>query len=158
MCVDNIFTGFLHLFCSGVCFWFALKGKRHYTFRANGKDVCRKAWLAAHSISRTTWVNHVQFFNYLMCLLSCELPELSQQLSIKRHDFCYRPNCYEHRIDDYTLVWVSVWKWSLSVKGFTVYKRSSSVMVVMCQKEAERGGRWESQILSGQNLGLMVGC
>ena len=28
-----------------------LKGKRQYTFRANGKNVCRKAWLAAHSIS-----------------------------------------------------------------------------------------------------------
>ncbi|XP_078346095.1 uncharacterized protein LOC144631526 isoform X2 [Oculina patagonica] len=31
------------------------QGKRHYTFRANGKEVCRKAWLAAHSISRTTF-------------------------------------------------------------------------------------------------------
>lgn len=38
---------------------FHRNGRRHYSFRVNGKDVCRTAWLRANSVSATTWVKIV---------------------------------------------------------------------------------------------------
>ena len=33
---------------------YCVKGKRYYTFRVNGKQVCRTAWLKANSVSAST--------------------------------------------------------------------------------------------------------
>ena len=63
------------------------------------------------------------YFNYLMSYPNCHNSSVLNQAG-----FCYLVNCCEHHDD-------------LSLLGFTVYKNSLSVMVVMRQKEAERAGR-----------------